>query len=139
KAGQYFTPRPLIEAVIRLVKPQAGETIQDPAAGTGGFLIAAHRAICSATDDLMKLSSAKAFFQRNSAYTGAELITGTHRLNTMNLLLHGIEQPIAHADALTSEGKELGKANLVLTNPPFNKCPERVARNDFSITASAAK
>lgn len=139
KAGQYFTPRPLIETIIQLVQPKAGETIQDPAAGTGGFLISAHRAICRATDDLMELPAAKAYFQRNSAYTGAELITGTHRLNTMNLLLHGIDQPIALADALTNEGKELGRADLILTNPPFNKFPERVTRDDFSITGGAAK
>lgn len=139
KAGQYFTPRSLINAIIQLVKPIPGEIIQDPAAGTGGFLIAAHRQICRETDELMNLSPAGAFFQRNNAYTGAELITGTHRLNTMNLLLHGIEQPIQLADALTNEGQELGKANLVLTNPPFNKFPERVTRTDFSICSGAAK
>jgi type I restriction enzyme M protein len=139
KAGQYFTPRPLIETIIELVQPKAGEIIQDPGAGTGGFLIAAHRAICRATDDLMKLPKDQAFFQRNNAYKGAELITGTHRLNTMNLLLHGIDQPIECIDALTKDGAELGKANLILTNPPFNKFPERVTRDDFSITAGAAK
>jgi len=139
KAGQYFTPRPLIATIIELVKPVAGETIQDPAAGTGGFLIAAHREICRQTDSLIDLSSEAAFFQRNNAYKGAELITGTHRLNTMNLLLHGIDQPIELADALTSEGQDLGKARLILTNPPFNKFPERVTRSDFSITAGAAK
>jgi type I restriction enzyme M protein len=139
KAGQYFTPRPLIETIIKLVKPKAGETLQDPAAGTGGFLIAAHRDICRQTNDLKTLPPSAAFFQRNKAYKGAELITGTHRLNTMNLLLHGIEQPIALADALTNEGQSLGKANLILTNPPFNKFPERVTRSDFSITADAAK
>lgn len=139
KAGQYFTPRPLIETIIELVQPKAGETIQDPAAGTAGFLIAAHRAICRATDDLHDLPPTKAHFQRNGAYKGAELITGTHRLNTMNLLLHGIDQPIALADALTNEGRDLGKANLILTNPPFNKFPERVTRDDFSKTAGAAK
>ncbi|WP_278373439.1 HsdM family class I SAM-dependent methyltransferase [Sphingobium xenophagum] len=139
KAGQYFTPRPLIETIIKLVKPQPGETIQDPAAGTGGFLIAAHREICRQTDNLFDLDESDSKFQRYSALKGAELITGTHRLNTMNLLLHGIEQPIDLADALTNEGEDLGKANLILTNPPFNKFPERVTRSDFSITAGAAK
>jgi type I restriction enzyme M protein len=139
KAGQYFTPRPLIDTIIALVKPKAGEVIQDPAAGTGGFLISAHRAICAATDDLMTLKSDKAFFQRHNAYEGAELITGTHRLNTMNLLLHGINEPIDCIDALTSDADKFDKADLILTNPPFNKFPERVARADFTITASAAK
>ncbi|MCW1985103.1 UNVERIFIED_ORG: type I restriction enzyme M protein [Sphingomonas sp. R1F5B] len=139
KAGQYFTPRPLIETIIELVKPKVGEIIQDPAAGTGGFLIAAHRAIMRDTDDLTKVSNAAAFAQRNGVYQGAELITGTHRLNTMNLLLHGIDQPIDCIDALTSDAEKFDKADLILTNPPFNKFPERVTRTDFVITAGAAK
>lgn len=139
KAGQYFTPRALIDTIVDLVKPEVGETIQDPAAGTGGFLIAAHRKIADETDDLMDLPEEDAFFQRFLAFKGAELITGTHRLNTMNLLLHGIEAPIQCVDTLTSDGADLGKADVILTNPPFNKFPERVTRDDFSITAGAAK
>ncbi len=139
KAGQYFTPRPLIETIIELVKPVAGEVIQDPAAGTGGFLIAAHRAILRATDDFVKLTPSKAEWQRNDAYQGAELITGTHRLNTMNLLLHGIDEPILCIDALSSDAERLDPADLILTNPPFNKFPERVSRSNFVITATAAK
>lgn len=139
KAGQYFTPRPLIETIIELIKPVAGEVIQDPAAGTGGFLIAAHRAICRATDDLVKLTPEEGFWQRHNAYQGAELITGTHRLNTMNLLLHGIDEPIDCLDALSSDAEKFEPANLILTNPPFNKFPERVSRSNFVITATAAK
>jgi type I restriction enzyme M protein len=139
KAGQYFTPRPLIDAVIELTKPKQGEIIQDPAAGTGGFLISAHRAVLAVTDDLMTLKPAQAYFQRNNAYQGAELITGTHRLNTMNLLLHGIDEPIWCIDALTSDADQFDKADLILTNPPFNKFPERVTRSDFVITAGSAK
>lgn len=141
KAGQYFTPRELISAIITLVKPQPGEVIQDPAAGTGGFLIAAHRAILAATDELMTLTPEQAHFQRNNAYQGAELITGTHRLNTMNLLLHGIDQPIDCSDALTAdmESTNFKNVDLILTNPPFNKFQERVTRSDFVITAGAAK
>lgn len=140
KAGQYFTPRPLIETIIQLVKPKVGEVIQDPAAGTGGFLIACHRQIMRETDNLFDPKAQQfSHFQRNGAYTGAELITGTHRLNTMNLLLHGIDEPIRCIDALTKDGADLGKADLILTNPPFNKFPERVTRDDFSITSGAAK
>ena len=54
-AGQYFTPRPLIDCIVRLMQPQAGEIIQDPAAGTGGFIVAADRYIKDHTDDLFKL------------------------------------------------------------------------------------
>jgi type I restriction enzyme M protein len=90
-AGQYFTPRPLIDCIVRLVKPHAGETMQDPAAGTAGFLVAADRYIKDHTDDLYELPAQQAFFQRHSAFTGAELVPDTHRLCMMNLLLHGIE------------------------------------------------
>ena len=90
-AGQYFTPRPLIDCIVRLMKPQAGETVQDPAAGTAGFLVAADRYIKDQTDDLYKLPEEQAFFQRHNAFVGAELVPDTHRLCMMNLLLHGIE------------------------------------------------
>jgi type I restriction enzyme M protein len=90
-AGQYFTPRRLIDCMVRLMKPQAGEIIQDPAAGTGGFLVAADRYIKDATDELFKLPKDKADFQRRLAYTGAELVPDTNRLLLMNLMLHGIE------------------------------------------------
>ena len=70
-AGQYFTPRPLIDCIVRLMKPQPGEVIQDPAAGTGGFLVAADRYIKDATDDLFKLPKDKAHFQRHNAFTGS--------------------------------------------------------------------
>lgn len=139
KAGQYFTPRSLIDTIIELVQPKAGEIIQDPAAGTGGFLISAHRKILRDTDDLTTVTKETAFAQRNGNYQGAELITGTHRLNTMNLLLHGIDEPIDCIDALTADAEKFDKADLILTNPPFNKFPERVTRSDFVITAGAAK
>jgi type I restriction enzyme M protein len=90
-AGQYFTPRPLIDCMVRLMKPQPGEVIQDPAAGTGGFLVAADRSIKAATDELFKLSKDDAHFQRHQAIVGAELVPDTHRLCMMNLMLHGIE------------------------------------------------
>ena len=93
-AGQYFTPRPLIDCIVRLMKPQAGETVQDPAAGTAGFLVAADRFVKDHTDDLYALPEAQAFFQRHNALLGAELVQDTHRLCMLNLLLHGIEGSI---------------------------------------------
>src|SRR5260221_4363328 len=71
-AGQYFTPRPLIDCIVRLMKPQPGEVMQDPAAGTAGFLVAADRYIKDRTDDLYKLSQQQGFFQRHNAVVGAE-------------------------------------------------------------------
>ncbi|MDN3712524.1 N-6 DNA methylase [Paracoccus cavernae] len=70
KAGQYFTPRALIDSIIRLIQPQPGEIVQDPAAGTAGFLIAADRYIKDATDDLFTLSEDQGNFQRRQAFRG---------------------------------------------------------------------
>jgi type I restriction enzyme M protein len=139
-AGQYFTPRPLIDCIVRLMKPRAGEVIQDPAAGTGGFLVAADRYIKDATDDLYGLPQAQVFFQRHNAYTGVELVPDTHRLALMNLMLHGIESPIVLGDSLSPDGEALGKADLILTNPPFGtkKGGGRPSRSDFSITADSS-
>ncbi len=139
-AGQYFTPRPLIDCIVRLMKPQPGEVIQDPAAGTAGFLVAADRYIKDHTDDLYALSTAEAYFQRHNALVGVELVPDTHRLALMNLMLHGIEGPITLGDSLTPDGEALGKADLILTNPPFGtkKGGGRPSRADFSVTAETS-
>jgi type I restriction enzyme M protein len=139
-AGQYFTPRPLIDCMVRLMKPQAGEVIQDPAAGTGGFLVAADRYIKDATDDLYALEQAQSFFQRHNAFIGMELVPETQRLALMNLMLHGIEGTTILGDSLTPDGESLGKADLILTNPPFGtkKGGGRPNRPDFSITADTS-
>jgi type I restriction enzyme M protein len=122
------------------MKPQASETVQDPAAGTAGFLVAADRYIKDHTDDLYKLSEQQGFFQRNNAFTGAELVPDTHRLCMMNLLLHGIEGGVELADTLSPDGERLSKADLVLTNPPFGtkKGGGRPTRSDFSVTADTS-
>lgn len=139
-AGQYFTPRPLIDCIVRLVKPQPGEVVQDPAAGTGGFLVAADRYIKDRTDDLYKLTEAEAFFQRHNAFVGIELVPDTHRLCLMNLMLHGIEGQVESGDSLSPDGERLGKADVIMTNPPFGtkKGGGRPTRSDFSITAEAS-
>ena len=139
-AGQYFTPRPLIDCMVALTKPQAGELIQDPAAGTGGFLVAADRLIRDATDDLYKLTEAQAYFQRHQALSGLELVPDAHRLCLMNLMLHGIRADVECGDTLSPDGESLSKADLVLTNPPFGtkKGGGRPTRSDFSITADTS-
>lgn len=86
-AGQYFTPRPLIDCIVRLMKPQSGEIIQDPAAGTGGFLVAADHYIKERTDDLFKLPKEQIHFQKHNAFVGLELVPDAHRLCLMNLML----------------------------------------------------
>jgi type I restriction enzyme M protein len=139
-AGQYFTPRPLIDCIVQLVKPQPGEVVQDPAAGTGGFLVAADRYIKDKTDDLYKLKESAAFFQRHNAFVGIELVPETHRLCLMNLMLHGIESMVDSGDTLSPDGERIGKADVILTNPPFGskKGGGRPTRSDFSVTAETS-
>ena len=139
-AGQYFTPRPLIDCMVRLMKPKASEVIQDPAAGTGGFLVAADRYIKDETDDFFELTESQAYFQRHSALNGFELVPDAHRLCLMNLMLHGIEGSVESGDTLSPDGERLPKADLVLTNPPFGtkKGGGRPTRPDFSITAETS-
>lgn len=118
-AGQYFTPRPLIECMVSLMKPQPGELVQDPAAGTGGFLIMADRYIKERTDDLFGLPEKGQEFQRRQAFYGMELVQDAHRLALMNLMLHGIEGDLVLGDTLSPRGSSLPKADVILTNPPF--------------------
>jgi len=137
-AGQYFTPRPLIDCMVSLIKPQAGELIQDPAAGTGGFLIAADRYIKRRTDDLFTLSEADQVFQRQQAFYGMELVQDAHRLLLMNMMLHGIEGEVTLGDTLSPDGQRLAKAKVILTNPPFGtkKGGGSPTRDDFTFPTS---
>jgi type I restriction enzyme M protein len=83
-AGQYFTPRDLIDSMVRCIRPQPGEVVQDPAAGTAGFLIAADQYIKDHTDKLYDLSDKDKNFQKNKAFIGEELVPSTRRLALMN-------------------------------------------------------
>lgn len=108
-AGQYFTPRVLIEVMVALMKPQPGEVIQDPAAGTGGFLIAADHHMRLATDDYFDLMGVpkKAAFQLGQAIRGIENVPDTFRLLLMNLHLHKIDPDhIDLGDTLSPKGSE---------------------------------
>ncbi|MBT9316111.1 class I SAM-dependent DNA methyltransferase [Leptothoe spongobia] len=137
-AGQYFTPRALIDCMVTLMQPQAGELVQDPAAGTGGFLIAADTYIKKRTDDLFDLKESVQNFQRQQAFVGMELVQDAHRLLLMNMMLHGIESTVTLGDTLGSDGTGLAKANLILTNPPFGtkKGGGSPTRDDFTYPTS---
>ena len=119
-AGQYFTPRSLIRAIVEVMRPRPGDSICDPAAGTGGFLLAAHDYIATHN----KLSKAQTKHLNHDALRGVELVDGVARLCLMNLVLHGIngdpdaEVPVEVQDGLA--GKH-GEYEMVLTNPPFGK------------------
>ncbi len=122
-AGQYFTPRPLIQAIVEVMQPQPGETICDPACGTGGFLLAAHEHIVRNNPNLTRKQKKELKLE---TLRGIELVDGVTRLCAMNLLLHGIgpqndeaPPPIQTNDSLAAAGSE--RFDLVLTNPPFGK------------------
>ncbi len=137
-AGQYFTPRVLINVMTRLIAPQPGERCNDPACGTFGFMIAADRYVKDHTDDLFELPVDQQEFQRTRAFSGCELVHDTHRLALMNAMLHDISGPIYFGDTLSNFGKEMKGYDVVLTNPPFGtkKGGERATRDDFTFPTS---
>jgi type I restriction enzyme M protein len=116
-AGQYFTPRALIQAIVDVMRPEPGQLVNDPACGTGGFLLAVHDYI----SNHFTLDKDEKRFLREQALTGTEIVDGTARLCAMNLFLHGIggEEPVSVRDALSSKGSV--EFDMVLTNPPFGK------------------
>ena len=137
-AGQYFTPRPLIESMVACVRPQPREVIQDPAAGTGGFLINADRYIKGRTDNLFTLEVKDQNFQREEAFWAMELVPDAQRLLLMNALLHGIEGHLLLGDTLSQQGQRLPPADVILTNPPFGtkKGGGMPSRDDFTYPTS---
>ena len=137
-AGQYFTPRVLIDVMTRLIDPQPGERCHDPACGTFGFMIAAHAYIKEATDDFFDLGTDLATFEKEEAFSGCELVHDTHRLALMNAMLHGINGPIVLGDTLSNIGKSMKGYDVVLTNPPFGtkKGGERAMRDDLTYPTS---
>ena len=117
-AGQYFTPRPLIKAMVEVIRPEPGMTICDPACGTGGFLLASHDYIANH----YQLDKEQKKFLKFNTFTGKDIVDNVVRLCVMNLFLHGIggeESPIDVGDSLISDPGD--RFDVVLTNPPFGK------------------
>jgi type I restriction enzyme M protein len=117
-AGQYFTPRPLIQGIVDCMCPGPAETICDPACGTGGFLLASHAYVSGHH----RLNPDQKKHLKFDALRGWEIVDNTARLCVMNLYLHGIdpdESPITVADSLKADPG--GRFTMVLTNPPFGK------------------
>ena len=141
-AGQYFTPRPLIDSMVEMMKPTLDDIIQDPAAGTGGFLISANRYIRDKENPDSWTNEQQKKYARNTFY-GMEFVQDTHRLALMNLILHGLDSDpaaagIRYGDTLSPEGEALPKATLILTNPPFGtkKGGGLPTRTDFTFPTS---
>jgi type I restriction enzyme M protein len=119
-SGQYFTPRPLIKAMVELTRPEPGQTICDPACGTGGFLLASHDYLSNPKN--YSLDKDQKTFLKFKTFKGKDIVDGVARLCVMNLFLHGIggeESPIEVGDSLISDPGH--RFDIVLTNPPFGK------------------
>lgn len=143
-AGQYFTPRAIIQAMVACVRPQPMKTIADPACGTGGFFLIANEWLSGTGDwlkqnaawlnrDLKKLNTAEAKFLRKETFFGNEIVPNTRRMCLMNLFLHNIgeldgEPSVERSDALISEPKQ--KVDYVLANPPFGKKSSMTITNE---------
>jgi len=117
-AGQYFTPRPLIKAIVEIMHPEPNTTINDPACGTGGFIIATHDYISTH----YQLDVEQKRFLRFNTFSGKDIVDSVARLCAMNLYLHGISgetSPIEVGDSLISDPGT--RYDTVMTNPPFGK------------------
>lgn len=129
-AGQYFTPRPLIKAMVDCTRPKITETVCDPACGTGGFLLAAFDYMKGQSQDKEKRE-----FLRNEALSGTDNTALVVTLASMNLYLHGIgtdRSPIICADSLEKQPEKL--FDVILANPPFGTRPAGsvdIQRDDF--------
>jgi len=114
-AGQYFTPRPLIKAIVEVMRPRPDMIICDPACGTGGFLLAAYDFISKN----YQLDVDQKKFLKFNAFKSKDIVDAVVRLCVMNLYLHGIETPVESGDSLIADPGE--RFDMVLTNPPFGK------------------
>ncbi|UUX93281.1 class I SAM-dependent DNA methyltransferase [Methanoplanus endosymbiosus] len=131
--GQYYTPRPLIRAMIQVIDPQIGETIYDGAAGSCGFLCESYDYLCRKMDkttDNLRVLQEETFYgkeKKNLAYV----------IGTMNMILHGIEAPnLVHINTLTEDIRhiqEKDRYNVILTNPPFGGKERKEIQQNFDI------
>lgn len=129
-AGQYFTPRALIEAMVACVRPEPLKTIADPACGTGGFFLGAYNWL---TRPGATLNKRQKEFLRDKTFHGNEIVPNTRRMCLMNLFLHNIGEldgkpSVERSDALIAEPKQ--KVNYVLANPPFGKKSSMTITNE---------
>ena len=131
-AGQYFTPRPLINAIVEVMKPKPGMKVHDPACGTGGFLLSAYNHIIKNH----KLDRDQKEELKHKTFTGNEIVPMAARLCVMNLYLHGIngeQNPISLDDSLKKNPGAI--YDMVLTNPPFGKASSETIVTEEGDTA----
>lgn len=129
-SGEFYTPRPVVRFMVQMVDPRLGETVLDPACGTGGFLAEAYEHLenqCQTVEDRQTLQRASIF--------GGEAKPLPYLLAQMNLLLHGLEYPqIAYGNSLAVKLTDIGdreRVDVIVTNPPFGGEEERGIQNNF--------
>lgn len=126
-SGGFPTPRHLVDLMVRMVEPQPGDLIADPASGSGGFLVYAANYLRETNPGLLLEQKKRAHFQHRLLH-GFDNDPAFARMSTMNLLLHGVETPdVRRRDSLTAMPDDVGRYSLVLTNPPFNGSVEKSA------------
>ena len=135
-AGQYFTPRVLIDVMTELIKPEFGEKCFDPACGTFGFMISAYKVATTGKNIYALTDNEVAAMEK--AYNGVELVHDAHRLALMNAYLHNVPANIDCNDSLSQEARKYKGYDVILTNPPFGtkKGGERATRDDISFQTS---
>lgn len=132
--GEYYTPRPLIKTIVKVVAPKIGETIYDGACGSAGFLVESYNFL---TQNQSKLSSAQMAMLQNKTFYGKEIKSLAYIIGIMNMILHGIEAPsIRHMDTLAqniNDIQEKDRYSIILANPPFGAGIGREIQQNFPI------
>lgn len=132
--GEYYTPRPLIKTIVKVVAPKIGEKIYDGACGSAGFLVEAYNYL---TEDQAKLSSKQMEILQERTFYGKEIKSLAYIIGIMNLILHGIEAPnIRHMDTLSeniNDIQEKDRFDVILANPPFGAGIGREVQQNFPI------
>jgi len=132
--GEYYTPRPLIKTIVKVVDPKIGETIYDGACGSAGFLVESFNYL---TQDKSKLSSSQISKLQNSTFYGKEIKSLAYIIGIMNMILHGVEAPnIRHMNTLSeniNDFQEKDRYDVILANPPFGAGIGREIQQNFPI------
>lgn len=132
--GEYYTPRPLIATIVKVVDPKIGNTVYDGACGSAGFLVEAYKYL---TRDKSKLSSAQMAALQNKTFYGKEIKSLAYVIGIMNMILHGIEAPnIRHTNTLAeniNDIQEKDRFDIILANPPFGAGIGREIQQNFPI------
>jgi type I restriction enzyme M protein len=137
-AGEFYTPRPVVKFMVQMLNPSLGESILDPAAGTGGFLVEAFEHLRKQAENVEQRDT----LQKSSIY-GGEAKNLPYLLCQMNLLLHGLEYPnIDSGNSLRTQLRDIGdrdRVDIILTNPPFGGEEERGILNNFPVEMQTAE